>query len=91
MTQTQLSNQVTSTLNAWVAKMLLKFASHVKRYGEVEARRIWREEYGLVFRRPYTVNARFFHYTKFPWDDLPASSKKTLLIQKSRKRTAQTH
>lgn len=91
MTQAQLGKQITSTLNAWVAKMVTKFYDHVKRYGEVEARRMWREEYGLVFRRQYTVNARFFHYQKFPWEDMPASSKKTLTAQKTpQKRPAKT-
>ena len=86
MTQAQLGKQITSTLNAWVAKMVTKFYDYVKRYGEDEARRMWREEYGLVFRRQYTVNARFFHYQKFPWDSLPVASKKTLLTQQKKKK-----
>jgi hypothetical protein len=82
MTKAQLNKKVASTLNAWVAQRVAMFYDHVKRYGEVETRRRWREEYGLVFRRQYTVQARFFHYKEFPWRDLPASTKKTLTAQK---------
>jgi hypothetical protein len=83
MTQAQLGKKITSTLNTWVTKMVAKFYDNVKRYGEAEARRIWREEYGLVFRRQYTVPARFYGWPGFA-DDLPASSKKTLLAQQKR-------
>lgn len=85
MTQTQLAAFATSVVNAWVTRMIVKFTHDVTRHGETEARKIWREEYGLVFRREYTVPARFNHYKKVVWDDLPANSKRTLEAQKKKK------
>lgn len=39
---------------------LRKFDRKLKAYGETEARRIFREELGLIYVKTYTVKAHFY-------------------------------
>ena len=39
---------------------LRQFGRNLRSYGEKEARRIWREEYGLIYVKTYTVKAHFY-------------------------------
>lgn len=90
MTQIQFEKKNASILNTWAAKMIQKFRESVRRLGEAGARAQWRETYGLVFIEEYTVKARFRHYKKFPWGELPESSKKTLNAQEKAKHVPKT-
>lgn len=85
MTQAQLGKKIANTLATWVARMMHKFHQDVERYGEEYARKLWREEYGLIFRKQYTVPARFRHYKEVLFTKLPADSKKTLQAQSKTK------
>jgi len=82
MTKEQLGKNFTCTISKWVSKMLGKFQVCEARYGAAEARKMWREKYGLIYQQEYTVSARFRWYMKTPWDDLPAVSQKTLEKQR---------
>ena len=81
MTKDALNNAITTTIDGWVARMLQKYAKDVASLGEKEARKAWREEYGLVFVKGYTVTPRFRHYKEFAFPELPKTSQRVLAAQ----------
>lgn len=81
MTQAELNKAIATTISGMAAKMMQKYAADVTRLGEKDARKRWREEYGLVFVRGYTVTPRFRHYKVFAFTELPKKSQRVLEAQ----------
>ena len=81
MTGKVFNEKVASTLTAWVIKMKKKFQADLAKYGEKDARKIWREEYGLIFIKQYTVPARFRHYKPMSRVEMPEEARRTLYVQ----------